>query len=85
MFSWTDPVGGLSFLAQLAGDGYYNSCRTTNTSCAFQNLPCSWNFNATIQALGAQCNSTQSVSETLETGNSVQLCSNSNFKLGIQM
>lgn len=69
MFSWTDPVGRLSFLAQIAGEGYQDSCHTANASCAFQNLPCGLALNLTVQAQGAQCNSIPSVSESLETGN----------------
>lgn len=69
VFSWTDPVGGLGFLAQVAGEGYQDSCQTANTSCAFQNLPCGLDFNVTVQAQGAQCNSIPGVSESLETGN----------------
>ncbi|XP_067460816.1 mucin-4-like [Thunnus thynnus] len=67
LFSWTDPVGRLGFLAQVAGEGYLDSCQTTNTSCAFHNLPCGLDFNITVQAQGAQCNSTQSVSESFES------------------
>ncbi len=62
-------MGRLSFLAQVAGEGYQDSCQTTNTSCTFQNLPCGLDFDLTVQAQGAQCNSTPSVSESLETGN----------------
>lgn len=69
VFRWTDPVGRLSFLAQVAGEGYQDSCQTTNTSCAFQNLPCGSDLNVTVQAHGVQCNSIPSVSESLQTGN----------------
>uniref|UniRef100_A0A8C4IPM8 Fibronectin type-III domain-containing protein n=1 Tax=Dicentrarchus labrax TaxID=13489 RepID=A0A8C4IPM8_DICLA len=69
VFSWTDPLGRLSFLAQVAGEGYQDSCQTTNTSCAFQSLPCGLGLNVTVEAQGAQCNSIPSVSESLETGN----------------
>ncbi|KAK5888908.1 hypothetical protein CesoFtcFv8_014958 [Champsocephalus esox] len=66
-FSWTDPVGHLSFLAQVAGGGHQDSCQTTNTSCSFHNLPCGLDLNVTVQAQGEQCISTPSVSESLET------------------
>ncbi|XP_033507400.2 uncharacterized protein LOC117272533 [Epinephelus lanceolatus] len=67
VFNWTDPEGSLSFLAQVAGEGYQDSCQTTNTSCTFQNLPCGLDLNLTVQAQGAQCSSFPSVSESLET------------------
>ncbi|XP_018532382.1 mucin-4 isoform X2 [Lates calcarifer] len=67
VFSWTDPMGSLSFLAQVAGEGYQDSCQTTNTSCLFQNLPCGLDFNVTVEAQGAQCNSIPTVSEPFET------------------
>lgn len=70
VFSWTEPLGRLGFLAQVAGVGYQDSCQTTNTSCAFQNLPCGLDLHLTVEAQGAQCNSTPSVSESLQTGNS---------------
>lgn len=69
MFRWSAAAGSTGFLAQLAGEGYLNSCPTTNTSCAFQNLPCGLDLNLTILAQGAECNSTQVVSEFLQTGN----------------
>ncbi|KAM7379234.1 hypothetical protein PAMP_004799 [Pampus punctatissimus] len=67
VISWTDPLGQLDFLAQVAGEGYVDRCQTTNTSCAFHSLPCGLDFSVTVQAQGAQCNSSESVSETLET------------------
>nr|XP_046264816.1 mucin-4-like [Scatophagus argus] len=67
VFGWTDPVGRLSFQAQVAGEGYQDSCQTTNTSCSFQNLPCGLDLNLTVQAQGGQCNSNPSVSESLQT------------------
>lgn len=69
VFRWSDPGVRMKFLAWVEGEGYQNSCQTTNTSCAFQNLPCGLDLNLTVQAHGAQCNSTQSVSESLRTGN----------------
>lgn len=69
VFRWSDAAGGIGFLAQLASDGYQNSCQTTNTSCAFQNLPCGLDLNMTVVAQGAQCNSTQGAIEVLQTGN----------------
>lgn len=69
VFRWSDAAGSTGFLAQLAGEGYQNSCPTTNTSCAFQNLPCGLDLNLTVLAQGAQCNSTPGVSEFLQTGN----------------
>lgn len=68
-FGWTNPMGNLGFLAQVAGAGYQDSCQTTNTSCAFQGLPCGLALNLTVLAQGAECNSSTSVSESLETGN----------------
>ncbi len=62
-------MGRLSFLAQVAGGQYQDSCHTTNTSCVFKNLPCGQHFNLTVQAQGAQCNGMPSVNEYLETGN----------------
>ena len=70
VFSWTEPLGRLGFLAQVAGVGYQDSCQTTNTSCAFQNLPCGLDLHLTVEAQGAKCNSTPSVSKSLQTGNS---------------
>ncbi|XP_071348392.1 LOW QUALITY PROTEIN: pneumococcal serine-rich repeat protein-like [Trachinotus anak] len=67
VFSWTGPAGSLSYLAQVAGEGHQDSRQTTNTSCMFQNLPCGLDFNITVQAQGAQCNSIPSVSQSLET------------------
>lgn len=69
MLRWSDAAGSIGFLAQLAGGGYQNSCQTTNTSCAFQNLPCGSDLNFTVVAQGAQCNSSQGVGELLQTGN----------------
>lgn len=69
MFRWSAAAGNTGFLAQLAGEGYLNSCPTTKTSCAFQNLPCGLDLNLIVQAQGAECNSTQVVSEFLQTGN----------------
>lgn len=65
---WTDPVGRLGFLAQVTGDGYQDSCQTTNTSCVFQNLPCGSNLNVTVQADGVHCDSIPSARESLQTG-----------------
>ncbi|KAM3604918.1 uncharacterized protein V6R79_017981 [Siganus canaliculatus] len=64
---WTDPVGGLSFVAQVAGQSYQDRCQTGNTKCVFQGLPCGSDLNVTVQAQGMQCNSTPSVSESLQT------------------
>lgn len=68
VFRWTDPAGSLSFLAQVEGKGHQDDCHTTNTSCVFENLPCGLDLNVTLQAQGAQCNSSPSVNESLETG-----------------
>lgn len=65
---WTDPVGRLSFLAHVAGEGYQDSCQTTNTTCVFQDLPCGSDLDVTVQARGEHCNSTPSVRESLQTG-----------------
>lgn len=59
----------LRFLAQVTGQGYQESCQTTNTNCVVQNIPCGLDLTLTVQAEGAQCNSTMSASESLETGN----------------
>ncbi|XP_026005797.1 fibronectin type III domain-containing protein 7-like [Astatotilapia calliptera] len=67
VFRWTDPAGSLSFLAQVEGKGHQDDCHTTNTSCVFENLPCGLDLNVTLQAQGAQCNSSPSVNESLET------------------
>ncbi|XP_039458353.1 fibronectin type III domain-containing protein 7-like [Oreochromis aureus] len=67
VFRWTDPAGSLSFLAQVEGEGHQDGCHTTNTSCVFENLPCGLDLNVTVQAQGAQCNSSPSVNESLET------------------
>ena len=69
VFRWTDPAGSLSFRGQLGGEGYQDSCQTTNTSCVFHNLPCDLDFNVTVQAQGLHCPSVPSVSESLKTGN----------------
>lgn len=69
MFRWSAAAGSTGFLAQLAGEGYLNSCPTNKTSCEFQNLPCGLDLNLTVLAQGAECNSTQVVSEFLQTGN----------------
>ncbi|XP_057713501.1 fibronectin type III domain-containing protein 7-like [Corythoichthys intestinalis] len=67
VISWSDASGGLSFHAELAGDGYQDSCRTTNTSCVIHNLPCGLELGVTVQAEGAECNSTPSVFQSLQT------------------
>ncbi|XP_056277189.1 fibronectin-like [Pseudoliparis swirei] len=67
VFSWTDPVGRVDFLAQVSREGYQDTCQTTNTDCAFHNLACGLDFNLTVQAQGAQCDSIPSVSESMET------------------
>ncbi|KAM9719839.1 uncharacterized protein fndc7rs1 [Menidia menidia] len=67
LVSWSDHAGGLSFTATLAGSGYEHSCHTTNTTCSFQNLPCGVDLNVTVQAHGAECNSSLSPSESLQT------------------
>uniref|UniRef100_A0A674NSS5 Fibronectin type-III domain-containing protein n=1 Tax=Takifugu rubripes TaxID=31033 RepID=A0A674NSS5_TAKRU len=78
--SWDHAAGAVGYTVSarenhtqhLAGEGYLNSCPTTNTSCAFQNLPCGLDLNLTILAQGAEsiatandghnytCNSTSS-------------------------
>ncbi|TNN67818.1 Fibronectin type III domain-containing protein 7 [Liparis tanakae] len=67
VFSWTDPVGRVDFLAQVSREGFQDTCRTTNTECAFHNLACGLDFNLTVRAQGAQCDSIPSVSESMET------------------
>ncbi|XP_015242186.1 PREDICTED: uncharacterized protein LOC107092315 [Cyprinodon variegatus] len=64
---WSDTVGRFSFFVQVAGDGHEDSCRTTNTSCMFRNLPCGFDFNVRVQAMGAECNSSISTSASLKT------------------
>lgn len=76
---WTDPVGSLGFIAHITGDGYQDSCHTTDTSCVLQNLPCGTHLDVSVQARGEHCNITASVSESLQTGDgrghaSCQLC-----------
>ncbi|XP_054888996.1 serine-rich adhesin for platelets-like [Poeciliopsis prolifica] len=67
VISWSNTAGSSSFLAQVAGDGHRDSCRTTNTSCTFRNLPCGLDFNVTVQAQGAECNSSISAGKSLQT------------------
>ncbi|XP_041848242.1 uncharacterized protein LOC121644412 [Melanotaenia boesemani] len=67
LLRWSDPVGRLSFLAQVAGQGFQDSCHTTDTSCVFENLPCGLDLNVNVQAQGEKCNSSLSVSESLQT------------------
>ncbi|XP_023191873.1 uncharacterized protein LOC111608990 [Xiphophorus maculatus] len=67
VISWSNTAGSSSFLAQVAGDGHRDSCHTTNTSCTFRNLPCGSDFNVTVQAQGAECNSSISAGESLQT------------------
>ncbi|XP_047445276.1 mucin-4-like [Mugil cephalus] len=64
---WTEPVGSLGFHAQVAGQGFQDGCHTTNTSCEFQDLPCGLDFSVTVQAQGAECNSSTSASKSLKT------------------
>ncbi|MED6260228.1 hypothetical protein ATANTOWER_008551, partial [Ataeniobius toweri] len=67
VISWPYAAGTIRFLAWVAGEGYRDSCQTTNTSCMFRNLPCGLDFNLTVQAQGAECNSSISASESLQT------------------
>lgn len=68
VLNWTGSAGHLGFLAQISGEGFLGSCRTVNSSCAIDNLPCGLDLNVTVQAEGAQCNSPPGVSELLQTG-----------------
>ncbi|XP_014840249.1 PREDICTED: uncharacterized protein LOC106916456 [Poecilia mexicana] len=67
VISWSNTAGSSSFLAQVAGDGHRDSCHTTNTSCTFRNLPCGSEVNVTVQAQGAECNSSVGAGESLQT------------------
>ncbi|XP_061652447.1 uncharacterized protein LOC133488520 [Phyllopteryx taeniolatus] len=67
VLSFSDTVGRVSFQAEIAGYGYMDTCRTTNTSCVVHNLPCGLDLNVTVQAEGAQCNSTPSTCQSLQT------------------
>ncbi|XP_030016445.1 uncharacterized protein LOC115437357 [Sphaeramia orbicularis] len=65
--SWTATVGSVGFLAEVVGEGYTDSCHSVDTSCMMHNIPCGLEFNLTVQAKGSECNSTLTVSETLES------------------
>ncbi|XP_017277744.1 serine-rich adhesin for platelets-like [Kryptolebias marmoratus] len=65
--SWSKPAGSISFLSQVVGEGYQDSCHTANTTCVFKNLPCGLDFNVSVQAQGAECNSSVRVSDSLQT------------------
>ncbi|XP_054602382.2 serine-rich adhesin for platelets [Nothobranchius furzeri] len=65
--SWSDPVGQVGFFSHLTGNGYQDSCNTANTTCVFENLPCGLDFYASIQAQGDKCNSSISVSKSLQS------------------
>ncbi|XP_019712180.1 receptor-type tyrosine-protein phosphatase beta-like [Hippocampus comes] len=67
VLSWSDTFGRLGFQAEIAGYGYQETCRTTNTSCVVHNLPCGLDLNVTVQAEGEHCNSTPSVCHSLQT------------------
>ncbi|XP_054624499.1 uncharacterized protein LOC129177418 [Dunckerocampus dactyliophorus] len=67
VLSWSDSVGHLGFEARIAGENYLVSCRTTSTSCVVHDLPCGSDFNVTVQTEGAQCNSTPSICQVLQT------------------
>uniref|UniRef100_A0A3Q3F0T0 Fibronectin type-III domain-containing protein n=1 Tax=Kryptolebias marmoratus TaxID=37003 RepID=A0A3Q3F0T0_KRYMA len=49
--SWSKPAGSISFLSQVVGEGYQDSCHTANTTCVFKNLPCGLDFNVISDSL----------------------------------
>lgn len=61
-------MGRLGFMVHVAADGYQDSFQTTGTSSEFLNLPCGSSLDFSVRARGEHCNSTASVSESLQTG-----------------
>lgn len=65
---WTDPSGSISFLAQVVGGGQVDNYATTNTSFELDSLSCGQDYTVTVQAMGAECNSSLSLTESIATG-----------------
>lgn len=66
--SWQPGTGAMSFITELTAAGHVTSCASNHTSCALSSVQCGEEYNVTVKAVGATCNSTAHLAGYLLTG-----------------
>lgn len=67
--SWQPGAGAASYITELtAASGHVTSCASNQTSCALSSVQCGEEYNVTVKAVGATCNSTAQLAGYLLTG-----------------
>lgn len=67
--SWRPGAGAVSYIAELtAPSGHAAGCATNATGCALGPVRCGEEYNVTVKAVGAACNSTAHMTGYLSTG-----------------
>ncbi|KAL1022755.1 hypothetical protein UPYG_G00031900 [Umbra pygmaea] len=68
LLSWDESLGRVSFIASVLSTDHNDSCVTTDTFCSLTTLLCDHQYNMTVDALAATCNSSKSAATRLQTG-----------------